>query len=161
MPSVQSDARHNERTARRGLAYVFTPKHHGAGRTDACWLTELTLDEEFAIFDRADGRVVPAGEDARQVSDEDGNVYGYERLPEGADRALRELGTWQQQLAEFPVQVDGADWHGYPIWPVDASSPQNRGGHKCRPAKCVFDRMYEIGDIDHGQRKRLMKGDWI
>jgi hypothetical protein len=145
-------------TARRGLSYVFTPKHHGASQNNACWLTDLSLDEEFAIFDRADGIVVQnPDEDNRQVADENGNLYGYAPLPDGS---LRVIGTWHQQLAEFPVQEVGA-WHGYPIWPINSDAPQNLHGQKCRPDAKVFDRMLQLGDITRGQRKRLKKGDWI
>jgi hypothetical protein len=118
----------------------------------------MTLDEEFAIFDRADGIVVEAREDNRQVADEDGNLYGYEPLENGS---LRELGTWHQQIAEFPVQGENAVWHGYPLYPVADFGPENYQGQKCRPAKEVIDRMVELGDITPAQRKKLKKGDWI
>lgn len=149
-------------TARRQLGYIFTPKHHGADRKSACWLTVLTLAEEFAIFNRADGIVVEPPGDNRQVADTEGNIYGYERLPDGATSKLREIGTWYQQLAEFPFQADGMDWHGYPIYPVLAlEAPENRKGHKCRPDTRVFDRMYELRDITLAERKQLKKGEQI
>jgi hypothetical protein len=159
VPSVQTNITHPALTARRNLAYVFTPKHHGASQTSSCWLPALTLDEEFAIFDRADGVVVqPPILDNRQVADANGNLYGYEMLPNGS---LREIGTWHQQLAEFPVQAAGANWHGYPIWPIGPQAPQNLQGQKCRPDSQIFDRMVQLGNITPGQRKRLKKGDWI
>jgi hypothetical protein len=159
VPSVQENTNHPTKSARRGLAYVFTPKHHGASSDSACWLTELTLAEEFAIFNRADGTVVQfAYEDHRQVADEDGNLYGYELLSDGS---LRVIGTWQQQIAEFPVQREGTPWHGYPIWPLNSEAPENRRGAKCQPDTAVFDRMFNLGDINRGQRKRLKKGEWI
>jgi hypothetical protein len=158
VPSVQSDIQHTVVTSRRRLNYTFTPKHHGASSQSACWLEDLTFDEEFAIFDRADGVVTSSiTEDDRQVADAAGNLYGYERLEDGA---LRELGTWNQQLAEFPVQDNGATWHGYPIWPIAEIAPQNYQGERCRPAKEVFDRMLELGDINTAQCKRLKKGDF-
>jgi len=159
VPSVQINTTHHVSTGRRGLVYVFTPKHHGASLNSACWLTALTLEEEFAFFDRADGVIVqPTVLDNRQVADANGNLYGYESLPNGS---LREIGTWYQQLAEFPVQAAGTAWHGYPLWPIGPHAPQNLQGQKCRPDSRVFDRMVKLGDISPGQRKRLKKGDWI
>ncbi len=161
VPSVQNNTAHPVQTTRRGLTYVFTPKHHGGDRTASCWLTELPLDDEYAVFDRADGIVVESPEDNRQVSDTEGNLYGYEILASDPQR-LRELGTWHQQIGEFPVQKPGAVWHGYPIWPIDEEiAPQKHKGMKHRPQVEVFDRMVQLGDIDDGQRKRLKKGDWI
>lgn len=159
MPFVQNNTEHPTLTARRNLTYVFTPKHHGASPTSSCWLSTLTLDEEFAIFDRADGIVVTISYvDNRQVADDDGNLYGYEALSNGS---LREIGTWHQQLAEFPNQREDSVWHGYPIWPTSSQAPVNYQGQKCRPDSKVFDRMFQLGDITSGQRKRLKRGDWI
>jgi hypothetical protein len=159
VPPVQNNTAHAKATARRNLTYVFTPKHHGGDKTASCWLPALTFDEEFAIFDRSDGIVVQsAGEDDRHVADNAGNLYGYETVPGGS---LRELGTWHQQMAEFPVQPQGAQWHGYPIWPIGPQAPPNKQGQKCRPDAYVFDRMVQLGDISSGQGKRLKKGDWI
>jgi hypothetical protein len=161
VPSVQNDTEHPVQTRRRGLSYVFTPKHHGGDQNASRWLTELPLDEEFAVFDRADGILVAPPTDNRQVADVAGNLYGYEVLNSGL-RHLRDLGTWHQQMAEFPVQNPGAVWHGYPIWPIDQDvAPKKYKGQKCRPSVEVFDRMMQLGDIDHGQRKRLKSRDWI
>ena len=145
-------------STRRNLSYVFTPKHHGASKTASCWQPAMTLDEEFTVFDRADGIVVQAPADDRQVADADGNIYGYTVL---ADGTLDELGTWYQQLAEFPAQAAGAVWHGYPIRPIGPLAPQSFQGQKCRPNTSVFDRMFELGDITNGQRKLLKKGEWV
>lgn len=159
MPFVKINTTHRVLTARRSLAYVFTPKHHGASPTSSCWLMDLTFDEEFAIFDRSDGIIVQSPDaDNRQVADSNGNLYGYQSLPNGS---LREIGSWHQQLAEFPDQPKGVFWHGYPIWPIGAQAPQSLQGQKCRPEPRVFDRMVQLGDITPGQRKRLKKGDWI
>ncbi len=51
MPTLATIALHNARTRRSELAYQFTPKHHGGDRNATQWLPELTLGEEFAIFD--------------------------------------------------------------------------------------------------------------
>ena len=159
MSSVHSNTKHPKVTARRNLSYVFTPKHHGGDKKASCWLPALIPDGEFAIFDRADGIVVKSdGEDNRQVADAAGNLYGYETVAGGS---LRELGTWHQQMAEFPVQAQGAEWHGYPIWPIGPQAPLNKQGQRCRPDARVFDRMVQLGDISSGQGKRLKKGDWI
>jgi len=161
VPSVQTDTEHAVQTRRRGLTYVFTPKHHGVDQNASRWLTGLPLDEEFAVFDRADGILVAPPTDNRQVADAAGNLYGYEVLNSGLQH-LRELGTWHQQMAEFPAQKPGAVWHGYPIWPIDqAIALKNYMGQKCRPSVEVFDRMMLLGDLDEGQRKRLKSGDWI
>lgn len=151
MPSVQSDTEHPVPTSRRGLIYLFTPKHHGGNASASCWLTELTFDEEFAIFDRAD---------EHQVEDSAGNLYGYQVL-EASNRHLRDLGSWSQQMAEYPVQRPGSPWHGYPIWPIASMAPPQYQGQRCRPERQVFDRMVELGDITIGQRKRLKKGEFI
>jgi hypothetical protein len=160
VPSIQNITSHPQQTARRTLTYEFTPKHHGRNATASCWLTALTLVEEFEIFDRADGIVVAAPADNRQVADARGNLYGYEVLA-GGSQHLREIGTWDQQMAEYPVQQAGTNWHGYPIWPVGPLVPQKYQGQRCRPAPEVFDRMVQIGDITSAQRKRLKKGDWL
>jgi hypothetical protein len=70
VPSVQVDTQHPHLTVRRNLRYLFTPKHHGGNAMASCWLTAITFDEEFAIFNRADGIVVAVpGEDDEQVAD--------------------------------------------------------------------------------------------
>ena len=161
MPSVQVSTPHPRPTARRNLQYLFTPKHHGGDATASCWLTAIMLNEEFAIFDRADGIVVAVPGDDEQVADPDGNLYGYEVLG-AANQHLRELGTWDQQMAEYPVQQPGAPWHGYPIWPINpVATGQQFQGQRCRPLPAVFRRMEQLGHITHSHRKRLMKGDFI
>jgi hypothetical protein len=111
VPSVQNTTPHPDLTSRRELTYEFTPKHHGGNATASCWLTALTLVEEFEIFDRADGIVIAVPADNRQVADVAGNLSGYEILTQGSQH-LREIGTWDQQIAEFPVQQAAANWHG-------------------------------------------------
>lgn len=147
MPSVQQDTLHPQRTRRSGLQYVFTPKHHGEPGQSR-WVTELTFDEEFAIFDNAD---------AINLADTEGKLYGYERR----DDSLRKIGTQNQQIALFPVPSQGNPWHGYPLYPlIDANNP-NRGGENCRPPLMIFDRMVALGHITKAQAKRLKKGDFI
>lgn len=127
--------------------YMFTSKHHGGGGPgDACWFPAVSRDEEFAIFDQAD---------FYSICDERGWLYGILRDAEGE---LRDLGTWQQQLAEFQEATSGMPWHGYPIWAVNQEAPPNRSGQKMRPSKEVFAKMEREGLITSQQRKRLYKG---
>lgn len=133
----------------RELFYEFTTKHHGAGNSsDACWAKGISEPEEFQVFD--DGV-------AFQIMDEGGDVYGVLRQGD----SLRELGTWQQQVAEFPVTLAPTPWHGYPVYPCNSSAPENRRGERMRPSKAVFIRMEVVGLITTPQRKRLMKGDHV
>jgi hypothetical protein len=72
------------------------------------------------------------------------------------------LGTWYQQLAEFPVQREGATWHGYPVWPIDNNVASHRYRAKKRQVSdAVFDRMLDLGHLDDAQHKRLGNGDWV
>lgn len=160
MASVTNDTEHDAVTEHRRLRYIFTVKHHGGDASASCWTQALSLDEEFAIFDRADG-ALDAGGVFQQVADKHGNLYGYEGL-HGLGPHLRDLGTWGQQLAEFPVQRDGMPWHGYPIWPINPPPHlQKYRGQRCRPDKEVFARMEELGHIDAPRKARLSKGDFI
>src|SRR5438067_1620202 len=126
MPTLATVAVHAEVTGRSGYQYQFTPKHHGADPGAAQWLPDLTLAEEFAVFNAAD---------QHDLSDDDGRLYGVQ--PDDGD-GLRYLGTWNQQVAEFPVAREGEAWHGYPLYPVSELAPQDRQGEKYRPAKAVF-----------------------
>ncbi|MBX9582200.1 MAG: hypothetical protein K2X87_17990 [Gemmataceae bacterium] len=134
-------------THRSGLVYRFTPKHHDGHDPDAArWLPELTRDEEFGVFELADDRA---------IADDDGNLYG---LLRGVDGDLRDLGTWEQVIAEFPFARPGEPWHGYPVWPVNGSAPEHRRGQVCRPATEAFDRLFDAGLISRGEKKRLRSG---
>jgi hypothetical protein len=140
---------------------VFTKKHHSGDNGYACWLPSLSFEEEFSVFDRADGILSEESDDNLQVSDSAGNLYGYHVLS-GDLQHLQELGTWHQQIAEFPLQRPDAVWHGYPIWPIYGSDvPCEFAGQRCRPSVDVFKRMLRLGHIDESQLKRLKKGDWI
>jgi hypothetical protein len=141
---------HGERTKRGGYQYQFTPKHHGgpgSGRHVAQWLTSVSLDEEFAIFDAAD---------EHELSDEDGHLYGVEGK---GPQSLRHIGAWKEQVAIFPFARDGEAWHGYPVYPLVDEGPENRRGQKARPEGAVFTKMVRAGIISPSQRKRLMKAD--
>jgi hypothetical protein len=150
MPTVTEVLVHGERTRRSQHQYQFIPKHHGgpgAGHGVAQWLTEVSLDEEFAIFNAAD---------EHDLSDDDGNLYGVER--DGPDR-LRKIGVWSEQVAKFPVTRQGEAWHGYPVYPLVEDGPENKRGQKGRPDAAVFAKMVQAGVINASQRKRLMKGE--
>lgn len=142
-----TDPEHPEPTRRNRYRYLFSNKHHGAGSSsDARWQEDLSGDEEFSIFDNADWF---------EIVDESGWLYGV--LSEAGE--LRVLGTWNQQIAEFPLAREGTPWHGYPIWAVNHAAPDNRKGVKMRPSKQVFMSLEAAGLITGRQRKRLWKGD--
>ena len=147
MPTLSEIVHHPEPTGRGGYRYVFTPKHHGADPDAAQWLPALTLEEEFSVFD---------GADDHELTDDEGALYGV--LLDGED-GLRSLGTWNQQVAEFPAAREGEPWHGYPLYPLKDQGPENRRGQQLRPETAVFNKMVGAGLITRSQRRRLMKGD--
>jgi hypothetical protein len=143
-----ADPIHPTVTRRSAYQYLFLGKHHGGGtKGDARWLEELTADEEFSVFDDADWH---------EIADQDGRLYCVLRDGRGG---LRDLGTWQQQIAEFPHANVGMPWHGYPIWAVNELAPPNRASQKVRPDRGVFNLMEEAGLLTARQRKRLYKGE--
>ena len=148
MPTVQVHTEHPQPTSRNKLRYQFTPKHHGGPGSNgqAQWLLSLTFAEEFSIFDEAD---------ASETLDGKGNMYGVLRNSNGD---LRDLGTWQEQLAKFPSTRSGP-WHGYPCWTINNSGPSNRRKQELFPPKQVFDLLLKAGLISEEQRDRLKKGD--
>jgi len=148
MPTLTMLVVHVEPTQRNRYQYQFTPKHHGTDVDAAQWLPELSLEEEFVVFDTAD---------QHELTDEVGNLYGVQTLPEGG---LRIIGTWHQQLAEFPLARADEAWHGYPLYPLKELGPENRRGQKLRPRKSVFDKLLRARLITERQRKRLLKGDY-
>ena len=134
-----------------GYRHQFYDKHHGRGAPDvARWLPEMSEDEEFAVFDTAD---------ANGISDERGWLYGVR--PRYDDGEIPDLGTWGQQIAEFPHARPNETWHGYPLWPLVEAGPDNRRGEKSRPPKDVFLRMEVAEMLTRRERKRLQKGDHL
>jgi hypothetical protein len=134
-------------TRRSGYRYQSYKIHHGrGGRDDAQWLPTLSHDEEFAVFDTADFHEISA----------ERRLYGVLTGPEGG---VLGLGTWGQQVAEFPYARPNQSWHGYPLWPLKEAGPPNRRDEKHRPPKAVFLRMEAVNLINARDRKRLMKGD--
>lgn len=145
-----SDPIHPQPTRKSGYSYMFTGKHHGGGKADdSQWADDVTRDEEFSVFDEAD---------YHDIFDDARRYYGV--LPD-ENGGLCDLGTWQQQIAEFPRANEGVPWHGYPIWAVNEHGPPNRSGQKIRPAKEVFVKMEQAGLITTRQKKRLNKGDHV
>jgi hypothetical protein len=148
MPTLTTVVVHGTLTGRNQYRYQFTPKHHGGDANAAQWLPSLSLEEEFSVFD---------GADEYDLSDDDGRLYGM--LTDG-DEGFRTIGTWNQQVAEFPHAREGEAWHGYPLYPLIELGPENRRGQKGRPAKEVFDKMARAGLITRSQRRRLLKGEY-
>ena len=148
MPTLATIVVHTHTTNRSGYGYQFTPKHHGGDWDAAQWLPSLTLDEEFAVFDSGD---------EHDSSDKQGRLYGVRR----SNDMLLDLGTWAQQIAEFPAVRTGVEWHGYPIWAVNELAPGNRRGENGRPDKEVFLKMERAGLLTLRERKRLFKGDHV
>jgi hypothetical protein len=147
MSAATENIEHFARTRRSGFRYLFTARHHGGDTTAAMWLPSLDRDTEFSIFDLAD---------LHDIFDDRGWLYGV--LPSD-DGDLRDIGTWNEQVAEFqPGTPDGDPWHGYPKWPVAEIGPPNRRKPKCRPTREVFDRMVAAGMINRIQRKQLLNG---
>jgi hypothetical protein len=141
------DHEHPHPTQNSRFRYLFTAKHHGGGAPDAArWSPQLSEAEEFSVFDLADQHTLS---DSRQW------LYGILRGGDG----LCDLGTSDQQVAEFPFANTGQPWHGYPLWPVSELGPRTRRGEKYRPERAVFDKMVAAGLITTRQRKRLLKGD--
>jgi hypothetical protein len=147
MPTLPRIVVHEQLTRKSRYQYQFTPKHHGADVRAAQWLPTLSLEEEFAVFDVAD---------FHDIFDEGGRYYGV--LPD-ANGKLRDLGTWKQEMAEFPRPNEGVPWHGYPVYAVNELAPGNRSGQKGRPVKEVFAKLEQVGLLTPQQRKRLYKGD--
>src|SRR5262249_52750011 len=127
--------------------YLFTAKHHGGDRNAAMWLLTINQDAEFAIFNVAD---------LHQIADSRGWLYGV--FPDG-EGDLLEIGTWDEQVAEFQPGVAPADpGHGYPRWSVDERGPPNRRKQQCCPERGVFNLMVAAGMINKIQQKRLLTG---
>ncbi len=138
-------------TRRSGYRYLFYDKHHGRGGPDAAqWLPNLSRDDEFTVFDMAD---------RDEISDERDWLYGM--LPRHAEGYILDLGTWGQQVAEFPPARANDAWHGYPLWPLGEEGPANRKGEKGRPSKSVFLRMEVVNMITRRERKKLYKEDHL
>jgi hypothetical protein len=146
----QTNPVHPTATRRSRYRYIFSDKHHGGGaKGGSRWSSDLSLEEEFSIFDYADWH---------ELSDDRGWLYGILRSDAGQ---VRYLGTWGQQFAAFPLARPGAPWHGYPLWPLNDLAPLNRRGEQSRPSKEALQKMERAGLITVEERKRLQKGDHV
>jgi hypothetical protein len=147
MSAATENVEHSATTQRSGYRYMFLAKHHGGDVNAAMWLPSISREMEFSIFDQSD---------LHEIVDERGWIYGV-LLDEEGD--LREIGTWDEQVAEFqPGVAAGNPWHGYPQWPVDKHGPPNRRRQQCCPDRMVFDLMLNAVMISKVQRKRLLTG---
>ncbi len=100
---------HPNTTQRSRYRYFFYDKHHGwAGPEVARWALDLSEEDEFLIFDRAD---------ELNLSDAKGNLYGVRLDPQ---RQVIALGTLRQQVAKFTDS--GPHWHGFPLGPLERSA---------------------------------------
>jgi hypothetical protein len=140
---------HTVRTRRSGHRFFFYTKRHGGDHRAAQWDSDLSREEEFGIFDLAD---------LHDLSDDRGWLYGVGRE---ADGALRMLGTWGQQIAEFPYAREGEPWYGYPLYTLNENAPDNRRAERYRPAREVFRKLEEAGLLTTRERKKLYKGDHV
>jgi hypothetical protein len=142
---------HPTLTQRSRYRYQFSDKHHGRGAPDAArWLPRMTRDQEFGIFDTAD---------LNEISDDRGWLYGVH--PRDHEGEIPDLGTWGQQIAEFPFARANETWHGYPLWPLAEGGPENRQGEENRPSKAVFLKMEAAAMLTRRERKWLHKGDHL
>ncbi len=139
---------HPAPTRRSRHRYLFYVKHHGRSGDAAQWLPTLTQDQEFAVFDTAD---------FHDLSNDRNWLYGLRNDPDGE---VLEIGTDGQQIAEFPRARPNEPWHGYPLYPLNDSGPQNRQGQKQRPEPGVLKKMQDAGLLTAAQRTRLMKGKY-
>jgi hypothetical protein len=146
MASATRDIEHPVQTERRRLRYLFTAKHHGGDPEAATWLPSLDDDVEFSIFNQAD---------RDDLSDDKKRLYGARR---DGDGGLGCIGTWGQQIAEFPYARPNEAWHGYPLWPLYDWAPESRQGEDLRPSKVVFLKMEGVGLLTKRERQRLFKG---
>jgi hypothetical protein len=147
MSSATENVEHSVTTQRSGYRYFFYSKHHGGDMKAAMWLSTISREVEFSIFDQGD---------LRRIADNRGWIYGVLLDDEGD---LKEIGVWEEQVAEFQPGASVDDpWHGYPQWPVDKLGPANRRRQQCCPDRIVFDLMVAAAMIDRVQRKRLLSG---
>jgi hypothetical protein len=137
---------HSSRTRKNGYTYFFYVKHHRPKANDAAqWSPLLTRDREFQIFDDAD---------FHELSDERKYLYGICR----SNGRVLEIGTWGQQIAEFPFAESG-QWHGYPLYPIREPGPPKRRSHP--PSRGIFQKMVTTEVLTETEAKRLAGGHHI
>ncbi|MGP0069248.1 MAG: hypothetical protein ACLQGP_37315 [Isosphaeraceae bacterium] len=134
-------------TRRTRLRYFFSDKHHGRGGPEtAQWALDLSEDEEFVIFDRADDL---------DLSDDRGSLYG---IRFGPERQVIALGTLRQQIAKFTDS--GPHWHGFPLGPLDRNLHPPHPPERALP-KDALQKMVDAQLLTREERKRLLKGKHI
>ena len=118
---------------------MFYDKHHGRGAPDAArWLPILSRDDEFAVFDVAD---------REDLSDERGWLY-VDAARGTRQGHIPDLGTWSQQIAEFPLARSNDPWHGYPLWPLgEEGIRESKGRERATVQGCLSQN--GSGGIDH------------
>jgi hypothetical protein len=160
------DHEHPRQTRRNQYRYEFTQKHHG-GYGEAQWLPppSLSEDNEFAVFDFADGDADRRrSDDEVQCSDDEGNLLGVfmEVLPDGTD-SLRILGSCQEQIARFWNPKTHVPTHGFPVYPIKRlAAPGHRKQHSRQlPPKRLLTKMIKLGWITAGMSSRLAGGKHV
>jgi hypothetical protein len=136
---------HPEPTRRRSYRYCFSVAHHGRGASDdSQWAEDLTQAEEFAIFDESD---------EHDLSDSKGHFYGLRRT---ADGTILDLGTEGEQIAKFWNPEKNRPTHGFPLWPLPESGPDNRMSQSV--PKIALKKMLQARLLIEAQYNRLKKG---
>jgi hypothetical protein len=138
---------HPDASRRRRLRYVFHPKHHVGGlRSVAQWSPNISRNEEFGIFDTAD---------RLEIVDERGNLYG---ALLSVDGEVRTIGTWDEQVAFFPIAGASEPWHGYPLFPVNAALSKRKPPPKRDVPLAMLRRMSATGLLSIDDSNRLARG---
>ena len=136
---------HPKPTRLSSFRYCFFTAHHGRGAPDdAQWVENLSLDDEFAIFDLSDWH---------KLSDEKGHYYGLRRSDDGM---ILTLGTDGEQIAKFWNPLNNNPTHGFPLLPVAADGPANR--KQTVVPRIALLKMESVGLLEPTQRKRIQKG---
>lgn len=136
---------HSATTQSSGFRYCFYIAHHGQGTTDdSQWDRNLSRDDEFSIFDQSD---------RFHLSDSKGHYYGLWILEE----QILALGSCGEIIAKFWNPVKNQPTHGFPLWPLAATTPENRN-QTVAPREALL-KMEREGLLQPVQRKRLQKGE--
>lgn len=143
------DPVHPVPTNRRRLTYKFTEKHHKPGKSnDAQWLDELSRDDEFQVFNRAD---------EKDICNDKGDLFGM-RLDTNGTVSI--LGSRKEQIAKFPFAREGETWHGYPLWPIAKVNFITNERRDPAPKEALM-KMKDAGWITESGMKRLSKGKHV
>lgn len=136
---------HPVATKRSSYRYCFYFAHHGRGvPDDSQWAEDLTRAEEFAIFDESV---------EHDLSDSKGHFYGLRRSPDGT---ILDLGTQGEQIAKFWDPEKNQPTHGFPLWPLSETGPDNRKGQSA--PKDALKKMLQSRLLIEKHYNRLKKG---